>query len=34
MTTVGLPGYAVYDFCRLLWWICVDLLGFLSTDLR
>ena len=29
--TVGLPGYAIYDFCRLLWWIFVDFLGFLLT---
>ena len=27
--TVGLPGYAVYDLCRLLWWIFVHLFGFL-----
>ena len=31
--TVRLPGYAVCDFCRLLWWIFVDSLGFLVVTL-
>ena len=30
-SSVGLRCYAIYDFCRLLWWIFADLFGFLLT---